>query len=201
MRNTMKLVVLLLLSYIPLQPVLRWIKGWIPNSQGKIAELNNCRIHVNPFRPSLQHQQILNHSVHSTIRDHFSLWESSVHCTRLGNGTAWDDSGLRWGGLPWHGSCPRQPFSTPSPSFLQAFWCLLIGWNTGGHPPFAHSGPTAYGGPDRDCIEGLTRMMIGEEEGGRVSGGDANWVESRCRQRPPDPTSLENNKGKGGEGK
>lgn len=37
--------------------------------------------------------------------------------------------------------------------------------------------------------------------GGRAGGGDAIGVESRCHQRPPDPTSLEHDRDKCGEEK
>lgn len=50
------------------------------------------------------------------------------------------------------------------------------------------------GGPHREGIEGLTKRTT-EGGGGGAGGGDANLVESRWRQRPPDPTSLEHDKG------
>ena len=115
---------------------------------------------IHPFQPSLIHQRIRSRLSYPTIKAHFSLWESSVHCPTVRNGTAWDDTGLGWGGLLWHGSCPRQPLSLPLPP--------LPGVPVSSDRVRHRKGPNICPwGTDRDGIEGLTEIMIGEGEGGR----------------------------------
>lgn len=84
------------------------------------------------------------------------------------------------------------PVYPPSPK------CLLIGWGTGRKTPsFCPHRSYSQSESDRKGSEGLTKMMTGEwKEDGRVGGVDANWVESRCRQRPADLTWLEHDKDK-----